>query len=118
MNKNPFENLHKIADAGLDLVEDYQEGREFTGGLESLILHLMLLEKFLDTGRANLGDKNISLEENYESFKLLVSKMDSLRDLISEIGGGLETVDDSKVKSICSQYGNDICSWYSKLTQG
>ncbi len=107
--KNSYFPLHQVADAALMIIDQYKSGTKFGCSLDVLALHLMYLEKFIDTGRAYLGEPRTS---NEKSFKELVAKMDTLRKEISEILFRIDYLNESDFITITNEHGVGIGGWF------
>ena len=116
-DNNPYLPLHMVADAAILLIEKYHDGRKFYDGINSLILHLMYLERFIDSGRASLGDPNNPRQENEDSFQSLVNKIDQIRNEISDIGKHVDPLSEAEFRSMNDRDGYKISEWYKNLSK-
>lgn len=116
MNDNdPYKSLHMVADAAILLIKEYRDGRKFYGDVDSLVLHLIKLERLIDSGRITLGDPDNPKSDNIKSFQFLVKKMDQIREDISEIGKNVSPLSDIEIMSMSQKYGYIIAEWYKNL---
>jgi hypothetical protein len=104
--------FHMVADSAILIIERFEEGEIFTCSLHMLATHLIFLESFIDTGRANLFVSGESPMDDPHDFKDLVQKMDRIRGGISTILKTSPGVTREEHENLERRYGTIIGDWF------